>query len=461
MIERPSNVSITPALVRRHFSPRKESFVLELTRSADLWRRAASVLAGGVDSPVRAGKPVGGPIIVREAAGAYVVDADGRRLLDYLMAYGPLLLGHAHPALTRGLDEAAARGTLYGCTHEDEVRLAERLRAHMPSLERIRFTNSGTESVMSAIRVARGFTGREAILRFAGNYHGHFDQALLDAGASAGAAGVGPSGIPQGVARDTIVCRYNDLDGLDAALCEHGPRLAAIVVEPVVGNMGLVHPLPGFLEGLRDRTQRCGALLIFDEVITAFRLGLGGAQGRCGVTPDLTTLGKVLGGGYPLAAFGGRADVMRVLAPEGTVFQGGTLSGNPFCVALAHRLLDVLEGDPELLPRMRALGERLAAGLREVLDELELRYPVVHDESIVDFMFRVADRPHRDYDEAREGDGAAYGVFYREMLSEGVLLAPSQNEVMFLSSAHTADDVDLTVRAARAALSRMRARGEV
>lgn len=434
--------------------------MLDLTRSADIWRRATSVLAGGVDSPVRAGKPVGGPVIVREASGAYVVDVDGRRLLDYLMAYGPLLLGHAHPALTRDLDAVAARGTLFGCTHEEEVRLAERLRAHMPSLERVRFTNSGTESVMSAIRVARGFTGRDAILRFAGNYHGHFDQALLDAGASANAAGAGPSGIPQGVARDTIVCRYNDLDHVDAALRSHGSRLAAIVVEPVVANMGLVHPLPGFLEGLRERTQRLGALLIFDEVITGFRLGLGGAQARYGIVPDLTALGKVLGGGYPLAAFGGRADVMRVLAPEGTVFQGGTLSGNPFCVELAHRVIDVLESDVELLPRMRALGGRLAAGLRDVLRELELRYPVVHDESIVDFMFRAADRPHRDYDEAKEGNAASYAAFYREMLREGVLLAPSQNEVMFLSAAHTLEDVELTIRAARASLARMRERGE-
>ncbi|HVA37642.1 MAG TPA: glutamate-1-semialdehyde 2,1-aminomutase [Candidatus Dormibacteraeota bacterium] len=435
--------------------------MLDLTRGADLWRRASSVLAGGVDSPVRAGKPVGGPVMVREASGAYVIDADGRRLVDYLMAYGPLLLGHAHPALTRDLDRAAARGTLYGCTHEEEVRLAERLRGHMPSLERIRFTNSGTESVMSAIRVARAFTGRDAVLRFAGNYHGHFDQALLDAGASANAAGAGPSGIPAGVARDTIVCRYNDLDHVDEALRAHGARLAAIMVEPVVGNMGLVHPLPGFLEGLRRRTERVGALLIFDEVITGFRLGLGGAQARCGVMPDLTTLGKVLGGGYPLAAFGGRAEVMAVLAPEGSVFQGGTLSGNPFCVEIAHRLLDVLEGDSGLLPRMRALGERLAEGLRSALRACDLRYPVVHDESIVDFMFRCSDRPHRNYDEAKQGDAAAYAAFYQEMLAEGVLLAPSQNEVMFLSAAHAEEDVDRTVLAARSALARMRERGVV
>ncbi|MDE2571632.1 MAG: glutamate-1-semialdehyde 2,1-aminomutase [bacterium] len=435
--------------------------MLNVTRSADLWQRATSVLAGGVDSPVRAGKPVGGPIMVREASGAYVVDADGRRLLDYLMAYGPLLLGHAHPALTRGLDAVAARGTLHGCTHEGEVWLAERLRGHMPSLERVRFANSGTEAVMSAIRVARGFTGREAVLRFAGNYHGHFDQALLDAGASAGAAGAGPSGIPTGVARDTIVVRYNDLDAVDAVLHLHGKRLAAIVLEPVVANMGLVHPLPGFLAGLRERASRAGALLIFDEVITGLRLGLGGAQGRYGVAPDLTALGKVLGGGYPLAAFGGRAEVMRVLAPEGTVFQGGTLSGNPFCVEMAHRLLDVLEGDAELLPRVRALAERLAQGLRQMLDAFDLRYPVVHDESIVDFMFRAADRPHRDYGEAKQANAAAYAAFYREMLAEGVLLAPSQNEVMFLSAAHAEEDVQLTLRAARLALARMRERGEV
>ncbi|HEV7180521.1 MAG TPA: aminotransferase class III-fold pyridoxal phosphate-dependent enzyme, partial [Candidatus Baltobacteraceae bacterium] len=339
-----------------------------------------------------------------------------------------------------------------GSTHPEEVRLGGRIRTYLPSMERLRFTNSGTEAVMSAIRVARAYTGRDLIVKFAGNYHGHFDLALLNAGASAETSDPSRGGIPQGVMRDVIVTRYNDLDALDEALRSNGHRLAAIIVEPVVGNMGVVTPQPGFLEGLRERTERLGALLIFDEVITWLRLGLHGAQGRNGITPDLTTIGKIMGGGYPIAAFGGRKDVMDVLAPMGSTFTGGTHAGNPFCVAMAHRTLDFLEANPDCYEAMDALAKRLADGLRGIFSQRGLPYTVVQLESIVDFKFREG--PTRNYDDASAADREAFARYYHAMRERGVLLAPSQNEVMFLSTAHSAADVDETLAAAEGALTR-------
>ncbi|MDQ6929321.1 MAG: glutamate-1-semialdehyde 2,1-aminomutase [Candidatus Eremiobacteraeota bacterium] len=415
------------------------------------FERAQQVLAGGCDSPVRAGKAVGGaPFVQSRGAGAYAYDENGVRYIDYIMAYGPLLFGHAHPAFCTNLDAVAMQGTLFGSTHEEETRLAERIRAYLPSMERMRFTNSGTEAVMSAVRVARAFTGRDLIVKFGGNYHGHFDLALLGAGASAHTNEADRSGIPQGVMHDVIVARYNDLDALDEVLRENEARLAAIILEPVVGNMGVVAPLPGFLEGLRERTTRLGALLIFDEVITWLRLGLRGAQGRVGVAPDLTTIGKIMGGGFPIAAFGGRADVMNVLAPMGGTFTGGTHAGNPFSVALAHRTLDFLESQPECLRSMDALGKYFAGGIRSLFSELNLPYIVVQLESIVDFKFRCG--PTHNYDDACAADRDRFARYYHEMRKRKILLAPSQNEVMFLSTAHTRADVDETLLAMRASL---------
>ena len=300
-------------------------------------------------------------------AGAYAYDEADRRYIDYVMAYGPLLFGHGHPAFSSGLDAIAARGAVTGSTHPDELVLAERIRAHLPSMERVRFTTTGSEAVQSAIRVARAFTGRDAVLKFAGNYHGHFDLALQDAGASAHTDTPQRSGIPQAITHDLAVARYNDLADVDAHLEQLGDRLAAILVEPIVGNMGLVLPDPGFLAGLRARADARGALLIFDEVITWLRLGLGGAQARAGIAPDLTTIGKILGGSFPLAAFGGRAEVMAVLAPDGPCFTGGTHAGNPFAVALGLRVLDWLEAHPGAYVQMDALAQRLATRIRTVL----------------------------------------------------------------------------------------------
>jgi glutamate-1-semialdehyde 2,1-aminomutase len=418
----------------------------------DLVSRAQAVLAGGCDSPVRSGWSVGGaPFVQTRGEGAYAYDERGDRYIDYIMAYGPLLFGHTHPALTSNLDELASLGLVHGNTHPEEIRLAERVRAYLPSMERMRFTSTGTEAVMSAIRVARAYTGRNLILKFAGNYHGHFDLALLSAGASAHTADAKRSGIPDGVMRDVAVARYNDLESVDALLRGREHDLAAIIVEPIVGNMGYVTPVRGFLEGLRERTQRWGALLIFDEVITWLRFGLRGAQARVGITPDMTTIGKIMGGGFPIAAFGGREDVMSVLAPSGATFTGGTHAGNPFCVGMAHRTLDLLESHPEYYPYMDALGKRLADGIREIFRRRELPYAVVQHESIVDFKFRPG-APNRNYDDALAADKRKYAAYYHEMRKRKILLPPSQNEVMFVSTAHTAADIDETLTAIDEAL---------
>ena len=409
--------------------------------------RAAAVLAGGCDSPVRSGWSVGGaPFIQSSARGAYAFDESGKRYVDYIMAYGPLLFGHTHPALTTNLDELAANGTVWGCTHPEEVRLGERIRAYLPVMERMRFVTSGTEAVMSAVRVARAFTGKNLILKFAGNYHGHFDLALLDAGASAHTADPARGGIPAGVMRDVAVARYNDLASVDALLEGRTGDLAAILVEPIVGNMGVVTPIEGFLQGLRERCDRYGAVLIFDEVITWLRFGLRGAQARVGVHPDMTTIGKIMGGGFPIAAFGGREAIMNVLAPTGSTFTGGTHGGNPFGVGMVHRVLNLLETHPEYYAQMDALGVRLADGIRAIFECRSLPYAVVQHESIVDFKFRPGP-PNRNYDDARAADKAAYGRYYHAMRERGILLPPSQNEVMFVSTAHTNADVDQTLDA--------------
>ncbi|MEA2721299.1 MAG: glutamate-semialdehyde -aminomutase [Candidatus Eremiobacteraeota bacterium] len=409
---------------------------------------------------MRAGRRVGGePFVCVRGDGPYAYDADGRRYVDYVMAYGPLLFGHTPPFL-RELDALAARGVVYGSTTPDEIALAERIRTHLPSVRKLRFTTTGSEAVQSAVRVARAFTGRDAVLKFSGNYHGHFDLALQDAGASAETPHAERSGIPRAVVADLAVARYNDLDDVDRQLARVGGRLAAILVEPVCGNMGLVETVPGFLEGLRARADATGAVLIFDEIITWLRLGLGGAQARTGVVPDLTTVGKIMGGGFPIAAFGGRADVMAVLAPDGPCFTGGTHAGMPFAVAMALRVLDHLESHPELYGAMERRAHTLAEAIRTTLRELGLGYAVVQTESIVDFKFR-AGPPTRSYDDQRRDDQRAYAAFYHALRERGVLLPPSHNEVMFLSAAHEDHDVAFTANAIDSALRELRAKGVV
>ena len=411
-----------------------------------------AALSGGCSSPVRSGRAVGGPPFLQSRGeGAYAFDDSGRRYIDYIMAYGPLLFGHTHPALTRGLDVLAARGFVYGSTHAEEERLARRISGIMPAMESIRFVTTGTEAVMSALRVARAYTQRSAVLKFAGNYHGHFDLALLQAGASARTSDPAGAGIPSSACVDVLIARYNDLSSVDALLEERAADLAAIVVEPIAANMGYVAPQAGFLAGLAQRARDCGALLVYDEVVTGLRLGRGGAQAWCGVAPDLTTIGKVLGGGVAIAAFGGRRPVMGVLAPSGPTFCGGTHAGNPFSVGMAHRVLDLLEEHPEYYEHLNTLGERLARGLREVLAHRRLPYAVVQHGSIVDFKFRQGGAA-QNYDDIESCDPKRYAAYYREMRLRGVLLPPSQNEVMFLSTAHRCEDVDRTIEAANDSL---------
>jgi glutamate-1-semialdehyde 2,1-aminomutase len=420
---------------------------------------AAQRLAGGASSAVRAGAAVGGrPFVQASGHGAYAVDSDGRTYVDYLMAYGPLLFGHAHPALVRDLDALAARGTIFGSTSQEELRLADRISGHLPSIERLRFVSTGTEAMMSAVRVARAFTGRPLVARFAGNYHGHFDGALHEAGASASASSASNDGIPSAARALSVVARYNDLADFDARLAGREDELAAIAVEPVVGNMGLVLPDPGFLEGLCSRAERCGALVIFDEVITWLRLGLGGGQGRAGLRPDLTALGKTMGGGFPLAAFGGRADVMAALAPQGSAFTGGTFSGNPFSIALGHRTLDLVESEPGLYENLDANARRLAEGMRSLFARRRLPYAVVQLASMVDFAFRPGP-PVRNYEERAQADRTAFSAYYHAMRDRGILLAPSPNELMFLSTAHGDREIDLTLAAMDGAFEELAGKG--
>jgi glutamate-1-semialdehyde 2,1-aminomutase len=413
---------------------------------------AQTVLAGGVSSPVRAGAPMGGPSpMIARAEGAMLYDDAGREYIDYLCAYGPVLLGHAHPGVTEAVRAALARGSVFGVTHQAELRLAERVHAHFPSMERMRFVTTGTEACISALRLARAFTRRQRFIRFAGCYHGHSDEMIFSAGASSRSDASLRSGVPQPAIDDVIVLRYNDAAAVDSALAAHGADVAAIIVEPICGNMGLVLPEPGYLRALRAACDGHGCLLIFDEIITGFRAGPSGAQTLFGITPDLTCIGKTLGGGLPIAAFGGRAEVMAELAPAGGVFVGGTHAGNPVSVAAAHAFLDALEADPTLHARLDALARRLAAGARAALRSAGLEYPVVQHSSMVDFMFRSG-APHRNYDEALEADEQAYARYYWAMMEHGVFLPPSRMELMFLTAAHTDDDIDRTIDAMGQAL---------
>jgi len=428
------------------------TFVAPPHASSAEFERARRSLAGGVDSPVRAGVPIGAPPpVIASAHGATVIDVGGREYVDHLCAYGPVLLGHGDPAIREAIAAAAESATVLGVTHPDETRLAERIRAHIPSMERLRFVSTGTEACMSAARVARSFTRREKIVRFSGDYHGHADEMIFSAGASSNSAPAIDAGVTQATASNVVILPYNDVTAVANCLNGSGDAIAALFVEPVCANMGLVLPAPGYLQALRDLTSRAGVLLVFDEIITGFRLGLGGAQVLYGVRPDLTCIGKTLGGGLPIAAFGGRADVMARLAPDGPVFQGGTFSGNPLCVAAAHAFLDRLENDDGLHARLDALGKRLAGGACAAIAAAGLEYPVVQTGSIVDFMFRRG-APHANFEQAHEADREAYAAFYWKMLDAGVYLAPSPMEVMFLTAAHTERDVDATVAAIASSL---------
>ena len=420
------------------------------TVSAEWRGRAEGLFPGGVNSPVRAYRAVGGepPIIVR-GDGARVWDADGVEYLDYVGAFGPFILGHAHPAVVAAVTDQARRGGPFGATSPGEVELAERIRDAMPSLERLRFVSSGTEAVMSALRLARAATGRELIVKFEGGYHGHVDSLLAQAGSGLATLALPASGgVPAAVASGTLLARYNDLASVRALFAAHGEGIAAVIVEPVAANVGVVPPAAGFLEGLRTLTREHGALLIFDEVITGFRVARGGAQSRYGVVPDLTTLGKIIGGGLPVGAYGGRADLMALIAPSGPVYQAGTLSGHPLAMAAGCATLDLL--DPDLYDGLERSSAALEAGLRGAIEELEARASVSRVGSLLTLFFRHT--APRDFDEVREADSDAFARFHAAMRESRILLPPASQEAWFVSAAHTDADIQRTIGAARDAL---------
>jgi glutamate-1-semialdehyde 2,1-aminomutase len=413
-----------------------------MSRSEELFRRARAVIPGGVDSPVRAFGAVGGaPRFIERGEGAYVVDVDGNRYVDLVQSWGALLFGHAHPAIVEAASKAAARGTSFGAPTEGEVELAERIVEAVPSVDRVRLVNSGTEAAMSAVRLARGATGRDLIVKFEGCYHGHSDP-LLAKGAGSGLATLGipaSPGVTEGAARDTLTAPYNDLDAVRAIFDARGSEIAVVAVEPVAANMGVVAPAPGFLEGLRELCDAHGALLLFDEVITGFRIAYGGAQSYYGVTPDLTALGKVMGGGFPCAAFGGRADVMDRLAPDGPVYQAGTLSGNPVAVAAGLTALELAERE-DPYPRLEDTADVLVGGIEAAFESAGIAATVNQAGSLFSVYF--APGPVEDFEGARAADHERYGRFFHHMLAAGVALPPSGYELWTLSTTHGPEETE-------------------
>jgi len=426
------------------------------SRSAKLFVRAQRILPGGVDSPVRAFKSVGAsPLFIRSASGARIQDIDGNTYVDYVMSWGPLLHGHAPRGLVKALAAAAKRGTSFGAPSPLEVALGERVRALMPSLERVRFVSSGTEAAMSAARLARAATSRDKIVKFEGCYHGHADPFLVKAGSGALTLGTPTSpGVTASASADTIIASYNDLASVRRIVDANRGEVAAIFVEPIAGNMGVVPPADGFLHGLRDICTNSGALLIFDEVISGFRAAAGGAQSVAKVRPDLTCLGKIIGGGLPVGAYGGRADLMELISPAGPVYQAGTLSGNPLAMTAGLWSLERLT--PRLYKQLAALGAQLAGGFADAARDAGVALQVNAVGSLVTPFF--TDRPVRDFASATTSDTNQYGQFFRGMLGRGIYPPPSQFEAWFLSTAHTRRDVAKTIQAARGAMRELRRR---
>ncbi len=431
---------------------------MNISRSEELFARARQVIPGGVNSPVRAFRAVGGqPIFIERGEGAYLFDVDGNRYIDYVGSWGPLILGHAHPKVVEAVTRAAQRGTSYGAPTEAETRLAELVIEAMPAIELVRFVNSGTEATMSALRVARAYTGRRKIIKFAGGYHGHADLLLVAAGSGALTLGTPDSpGVPEAVTAETLVAPYNDLASVRAVFERYPDDVAAVIVEPVAGNMGCVPPVAGFLEGLRELTAQYGAVLIFDEVMTGFRVARGGAQALYGVTPDMTCLGKIVGGGLPAAAYGGKREILSLVSPAGPVYQAGTLSGNPLAMAAGAAQLELLRG-LDVYERLDALSETLAAGIGAAADSAGV--PVYQTRVGSMFTTFFTSQPVVDEATAKTSDTAAFAVYFRSLLEQGVYIAPSQFEAGFLSLAHSEEDIARTVAAAEVAMRAVAARG--
>jgi len=422
-----------------------------LPASHEAFVRANRVIPGGVNSPARAFGAVGGePPFMARAQGQYLYDIDGHQYIDYIGSWGPMILGHGHPDVKRAIASALELGTTYGAPTTRESDIAEVVAAAVPSIEKVRFVSSGTEAAMSAVRVARGVTGRDKLVKMAGHYHGHVDALLVQAGSAATTLGHPDSpGVTRGAAADTILCPFNDAGAVEAILKAHRGEVAAVLLEPVAGNMGLVLPRPGYLERLRELTEKEGVLLFFDEVMTGFRLSLGGAQARFGVTPDLTALGKIIGGGLPAAAYGAKASVMDHVSPAGPIYQAGTLSGNPLAMAAGLATLKRLQ-DPSIYERLEATSARLAEGLTRAATDAGVPHVVQRVGSMLTLFFH--DGPVHDYDDAKRSNTALFGRFFWEMLARGVYLPCSQFEAAFVSAAHTEADVDHTIQAAGEAI---------
>jgi len=430
---------------------------MQFTKSIDAFKRAQQSIPGGVNSPVRAFKSVNlNPVFIQKAKGTVITDIDGNQYIDFLASWGPLIFGHAHEAILEAINEAAQKGTSYGAPTEYETLMAELIVKMVPSVEKVRMVNSGTEATMSAVRLARGFTKRDGLVKFAGNYHGHGDSFLIHAGSGAITLGLPDSpGVTVGTAHDTFTAEYNNLDSVRSLFREKGDEIAAIIVEPVSGNMGVVGPSKDFLQGLRDITKEYGALLIFDEVITGFRLAKGGAQEYFGVIPDLTTLGKIIGGGLPVGAYGGRKEIMDMLAPVGPVYQAGTLSGNPLAMAAGIAMLTLINETPDFYSELERKAAKLEAGLRENLAKTGVKGVINRVGSMMTLFF-TNETQVTSLDEAMKSDAGKYADYFKMTLESGIYVAPSQFESLFVSYAHTDKDIDTILAANLKALNQLK-----
>jgi glutamate-1-semialdehyde 2,1-aminomutase len=426
---------------------------MNTTRSKQLFDEAQTLMPGGVNSPVRAFRSVGGePIYIDHANGSRMWDVDGNVYIDYVGSWGPMIVGHAHARVTEAIKRAAEKGTSFGTSSEGEIEMARLVQDRVPSLEMVRMVNSGTEATMSAMRLARAFTGRNKIVKFEGCYHGHGDSFLSKAGSGVATFGLPDSpGVTPTTAADTLNAIYNDLASVENLIAENREQIAAVFIEPVAGNMGCVAPREGFLEDLRELCTRENILLVFDEVMCGFRVARGGAQELYGVTPDLTTFGKIIGGGLPVGAFGGRREIMEMIAPSGPVYQAGTLSGNPLAMAAGIATLQVIDDEPDFYLKLANTSARLVNGLRDAAAEAGVPVTVNHVGSMFTLFF--TDREVTDFTSAKTSDTAKFARYFRAMLGQGIYLAPSQFEACFVSAAHTDEDVDRTIEAARAALA--------